>query len=148
MHSDGGKRQSEALARLFGSLLDVRLYSWDVLTSARFRQRAIFDAKSVEKLLIRHQNATMDYSPIMWALVILEAWANAYLEGPAYADGQSLVVGEEAVKTPSTPLRWSLRRKPGGVRWISYERCQVLRDSCRSNYFELSRAPGLYTVLG
>lgn len=59
---------------------DLKPMAWDLLSSARFASRGIFDVKAVEQLLVRHAKGEPRGLQI-WNLLILESWFRLFIDG-------------------------------------------------------------------
>ena len=61
---------------------ETEIINWvtDILNSASFRQRGLFKAKAIQKLLDEHRNKLHNHSHRLWALVVLELWFREYLD--------------------------------------------------------------------
>ncbi|MDB5047942.1 MAG: asparagine synthase [Fibrobacteres bacterium] len=53
-------------------------YASDVLESAAFRQRGIFDGKLVSTMLADHRNGKADYHRELWQMLVLEEWYRTF----------------------------------------------------------------------
>lgn len=52
----------------------------DVLLGAAARHRGIYDGKAVERLVLEHRRGRCDWSEQIWILLMLELWAQTYLD--------------------------------------------------------------------
>jgi asparagine synthase (glutamine-hydrolysing) len=59
---------------------DLRDACQDLLGSARARQRGLFDAREVDRLLREHLDGRRNHELRLWQLVMLELWQRAYVE--------------------------------------------------------------------
>jgi asparagine synthase (glutamine-hydrolysing) len=55
-------------------------YASDLLESASFRQRGIFDPKLVSTILADHRQGKADYHRELWQMVVLEEWFRAFAD--------------------------------------------------------------------
>jgi hypothetical protein len=54
----------------------------DRLTSRAFRARGWFDPANVRRLLEDTHSGRVDGAYVLWALVMIDAWAERFLESP------------------------------------------------------------------
>ena len=54
----------------------------DLLTSKRARERGLFRARAVSRLIAELDGGRRDRSLHLWALLNFELWARAYLDAP------------------------------------------------------------------
>jgi len=60
---------------------ELREMAWDTLLSAGARQRGIFRAAEIERLLRVHGSGARDYSARLWALLCFELWMRRWADG-------------------------------------------------------------------
>jgi hypothetical protein len=64
----------------------------DRLTSAVFRSRGWFDPGSVERLLVGTSAGRVDGAYVLWALVMIDCWAERFLGSSAAASDSELAM--------------------------------------------------------
>ncbi len=65
---------------------ELTSYAYDLLDSAKARQRGIFDPAFVRRLLKTHASAKQgNHSLAIWALLCLELWFQTYVDQPPAA---------------------------------------------------------------
>ena len=75
-------------------------YAYDVLDSARARQRGIFNPQFIQGLLKAHASTKLvDHSEAIWALLCLELWFETYID-------QSPIQPGIATQTHTTSFQW------------------------------------------
>ena len=55
----------------------------DVVRSARFRDRGLFDAKAVEDLFLRCVSGRIDAAYLLLTIVLTELWCRRFVDGPS-----------------------------------------------------------------
>jgi asparagine synthase (glutamine-hydrolysing) len=74
------------------------------LLSDEARRRRLWDLRGVGRIIAAHQtNRGRDFGPILWRLLMLDAWARHYLDGPNFLQGPP--------QLPSTVHRPSSRQQ-------------------------------------
>lgn len=68
------------LARWFRNRHGLGRYL-DYLASSSFRQRGIWDASQVDRLIDEHMAGSKDHSELLWELLNMELWSVMYLDG-------------------------------------------------------------------
>ena len=68
----------------------------DVLLDGTARGRGLFRAGAVEGLLADHTAGRADHGARLWALVMLELWQRAYVDGAGRADAPFSAAGRAA----------------------------------------------------
>ena len=67
---------------------DARAFLCERLLSEQARQRGLWDAKGVERIILAHQSPRgRDFGPLLWRLLFLDSWARHYLDGNGFLDG-------------------------------------------------------------
>jgi asparagine synthase (glutamine-hydrolysing) len=74
------------LARWFRQ--DLREMTYDILLSARARQRGYFRSEAVAMMLDAHCDGREDHSDYLWDLLVLELWHRAFIDGEAWSIGR------------------------------------------------------------
>jgi asparagine synthase (glutamine-hydrolysing) len=62
---------------------ELRAMAWDVLLSRSVRERGIFQASEIERLLRLHDSGRRDCSARLWALLCFELWMREWARGTA-----------------------------------------------------------------
>jgi asparagine synthase (glutamine-hydrolysing) len=57
----------------------------DVLLDRRARERGLFRAGAVERMIAEHTGGTRDHAQRLWTLIGLELWLRTYIDGPVPA---------------------------------------------------------------
>ena len=60
---------------------ELRPLARDLLAPDRVRRRGLFDAAAVGRLLERHERGEADHATIIYGLINLELWQQAYIDG-------------------------------------------------------------------
>ena len=60
---------------------ELKDFAYDTLTSKRSKERGIFSAPYIQKLLDEHQSGKEDYSTTIWALIYFESWYQMFMDG-------------------------------------------------------------------
>ena len=55
----------------------------DLLSTSQVKQRGLFNASVIERLLQEHRSARRDWSMQIWQLLTLELWMQTFLDGGA-----------------------------------------------------------------
>ena len=76
------------LARWFRS--ELKEFTYDNLTSTRFKSRGWFAQDAIEKMLARHQAGTADYSSIIWSLIFFETWSDTFLDSKVHSEPSAM----------------------------------------------------------
>jgi asparagine synthase (glutamine-hydrolysing) len=80
----------------------LREFAWELLLSDRARQRGLFNATYVARLLRRHHDGR-DLDFHLWTLISFELWARRFLDEPRRAS-PGAPVGEALVVGPAAPV--------------------------------------------
>jgi asparagine synthase (glutamine-hydrolysing) len=80
---------------------ELRELPASVLLDSRARERGIFSAPAIERLIHDHQRATRDNSNKLWALIQLELWFRTYIDrspsGPLSLDTRETAVSQDRI---------------------------------------------------
>ena len=60
---------------------DARAFCHDLLAPATVRRRGLLDAGAVARMLGEHDSGAADHGSALWALISLELWHRAYVDG-------------------------------------------------------------------
>ncbi len=74
------KKQGFAVPRDVWFRGELKDYAYEMLTSDRFKQRGIFQNKTVKAILDKHVAGKRDFSTWIWCMLMLENWFQVFMD--------------------------------------------------------------------